>query len=158
MTGWLYFVALVQYHYWPNYGTDGSRPLHTERNGNETGTYKTFIQGNLPLTLWSNADHSPWTSLLDWSFRRPFLPFSPVKTLPSLVLLFRGRELGGSPRAVGEHISTDELKQHDCDQKPLCTPKNGLNWSTLKFFAIIFFISFEMLISNMRCISLNCKC
>ena len=48
----------------------------------------------------------------------------------------RGREPGGAPRAEGERKSTDECKQHDCDQKTFVHSKNALNWSTLKFFAI----------------------
>ena len=73
----------------------------------------------------------------------------------------RGREPGGALRVEGEHMSADECKQHDCNQKSLCAPQNAPNQSTLKFFAIffaiIFLISFETLISNMRCIWLNCK-
>ena len=50
--------------------------------------------------------------------------------------------------------------------KPLCRHKSALNWTKLKhikvlfaifaIFAIICFHSFETLISNMRCIWLNC--
>ena len=61
-------------------------------------------------------------------------------SLFSFTAYFRGQEPGWAPRAEGEHMSAEEHKQHNCDQKvngcifkPLCTHKNGLNWSTLKF-------------------------
>ena len=50
----------------------------------------------------------------------------------------QGSGVGLSTRAVGERMSADEHKQHYCDHKviarsfkPLCTPKNALNWSIL---------------------------
>ena len=83
----------------------------------------------------------------------------------------RGRELGRSPRAEGERMSADERKQHDCDHKVIARSfKNAhthkvhtklmhikVFCNLLQSFAIIFLISFETLISNMRYIWLNCK-
>ena len=83
----------------------------------------------------------------------------------------RGREPGRSPRAEGEHMNADERKQHDCDHKVIARSfKNGhthkihtklmhieVFCNLSQSFAIIFLISFETLISNMRYIWLNCK-
>ena len=53
----------------------------------------------------------------------------------SAFYIYRGRELGRAPRAEGECMSTKDCDQkvHVCSLKPLCTHKNALNWSTLKF-------------------------
>ena len=48
-----------------------------------------------------------------------------------------GREPIGAPRVEGERMIADEHKQHECNQKTFVCSKNALNWSTLKFFAII---------------------
>ena len=85
--------------------------------------------------------------------------------------IFRGREPGRLPRAEGEHMSADERKQHDCDHKVIARNfKNAhahkihtklmhieVFCNLLQSFAIIFLISFETLISNVRYIWLNCK-
>ena len=65
-------------------------------------------------------------------------------------------------------MSADECKQHDCDHKVIARSfKNAHAHKIhtklmhievfLQSFAIIFLISFETLISNMRYIWLNCK-
>ena len=59
-----------------------------------------------------------------------------VLEINTFLLFNKGREPGGAPRAEGECMSTDECKQHDCDQKTFVCSKNALNWSTLKFFTI----------------------
>ena len=87
-------------------------------------------------------------------------------------LKIRGREPGRSPRAEGECMSADECKQHDCDHSVIARSFKSAHahkihtklmhievfCNLLQSYAIIFLISFETLISNMRYIWLNCKC
>ena len=63
--------------------------------------------------------------------------------------------------SVDECMSTDERKQHDCDQNTFVHSQKCIKLKHIKvvckFLQSSFFISFETLISNMRCIWLNCK-
>ena len=64
-------------------------------------------------------------------------------------LKIRGWEPGGAPRAEDEHMSADKHKHHDCDDKTFVHSQKCTKVKHIKvfaFFAIVFLISFEILI------------
>ena len=64
------------------------------------------------------------------------------------VLIIRGREPGGAPRAEGERMSADECKQHDCNQNTFVCSQKCTKLKHIKVFCNFLQSSFLFLLKR----------